>query len=210
MSSKIDKMTTGCDSNTSMCMNTIDDNSAAQTHDSERRTDDGDDMTDHPAHIKLLEIVEEVIEHNRLADVLHIVPKKYHGCKEVILFEDCETSLVQECVSIDHLVSKLLTDYTIKRKHTSSDTAECAICTEELAGRQFTRRLPCGHIYHCKCLRKSLVLGTNFKCPLCRHDLLDDYIKDNLAPQINDIELGTAIAAHAFIANPSTSQSVLS
>lgn len=184
------------------------------TAEQRERLIEGDDalVSHHPAEIKLLEIVDQIIEHDRRADILHIVPKKYHGCKEIVLYDDLETFLIQDCVCIDRLVSKLLNDYTVKRKHERDDSTECAICTEELSGKQFTRRLPCGHAYHCRCLRKSLILGSNYKCPLCRHDLLKDYFKDNLSPQTENIleRDDIHIIAHALIARNDSSRAVSS
>jgi hypothetical protein len=48
---------------------------------------------------------------------------------------------------------------------------ECAICLQPLL--IICTTLPCGHEFHGHCLRQAL-LARNFRCPLCRADLLPE------------------------------------
>ena len=56
----------------------------------------------------------------------------------------------------------------------SMDGSDCPICLEPLRKGFIT---PCGHKYHCACLRKHM--RTSLQCPMCRATLplsLDDVI----------------------------------
>ena len=60
-----------------------------------------------------------------------------------------------------------------KRRPSFSDVPKqpsqfCVICTDNFGDAQL-EQLPCGHIYHGKCLIQWL--NTNRTCPICRHAL---------------------------------------
>ncbi|KAH9203350.1 hypothetical protein DL95DRAFT_154179 [Leptodontidium sp. 2 PMI_412] len=52
------------------------------------------------------------------------------------------------------------------------EPASCSICTEDFLERENVRVLPCGHIYHQRCIDPWL-LGFAGTCPLCRIILQD-------------------------------------
>lgn len=50
----------------------------------------------------------------------------------------------------------------------------CAICLENYVAKDLVKEFNCKlHIYHTKCLKVWLE-NSNY-CPLCKHDLLNDY-----------------------------------
>lgn len=46
---------------------------------------------------------------------------------------------------------------------------ECSVCLEKLNMKEQAKRLPCGHLFHEKCVRPWF--STNTKCPNCRFDV---------------------------------------
>eukprot|EP00438_Fugacium_kawagutii_P017005 Skav232635 [mRNA] locus=scaffold12:204708:204923:+ [translate_table: standard] len=46
----------------------------------------------------------------------------------------------------------------------------CSICFEDQDDSEEISRLPCGHEFHKKCVKKWLV-SCRMRCPLCNHDL---------------------------------------
>jgi hypothetical protein len=50
-------------------------------------------------------------------------------------------------------------------KETIKETNECSICFEPMK-KNITIALPCGHIFHTKCIKQALIY--NNKCPNCR------------------------------------------
>jgi hypothetical protein len=50
-------------------------------------------------------------------------------------------------------------------KETIKETNECPICFEPMK-KNITIALPCGHIFHTKCIKQALIY--NNKCPICR------------------------------------------
>ena len=158
-----------------------------------------DDATTCPAQRRLMQTVRDVFEFDRKTDILQIVPKRRKSTRMILLFDDLQTTLLQDCIPIDVLVRHMLDDYTVKRRHPTDRNAPCAVCTEDLEGRQYIRVLDCGHSFHCGCIRKAFLLGNNAKCPLCRHDFLDDFARDNLADPNPDDFVGKTVVAQAIL-----------
>jgi hypothetical protein len=52
----------------------------------------------------------------------------------------------------------------------SDGADECAICCFGMAPAQ-TASLPCGHSYHCECVRRLREYGVDELCPQCRVQL---------------------------------------
>ena len=50
------------------------------------------------------------------------------------------------------------------------DNSPCSVCQCGFKARQHVRRLPCGHLYHAKCLERW-VCKTHSCCPVCRQEL---------------------------------------
>lgn len=50
------------------------------------------------------------------------------------------------------------------------DDSPCSVCQCGFKARQHVRRLPCGHLYHARCLEKW-VCKTHSCCPVCRQEL---------------------------------------
>lgn len=61
----------------------------------------------------------------------------------------------------------------------------CSICLNNYVRNQRLRVLPCEHVYHTKCIERWLTKMCT-KCPLCRHDLLDEF-----PPEKTEINIST-------------------
>jgi hypothetical protein len=73
-----------------------------------------------------------------------------------------------------HVLKKLKPNHFIKKhlppykKATSDHAADtCSICLDHYTTATYTRTLPCGHMFHKKCVDKWL--KQTFHCPYCRH-----------------------------------------
>ncbi|KAI0220952.1 hypothetical protein L0F63_004493 [Massospora cicadina] len=66
----------------------------------------------------------------------------------------------------------------------SDDLEECCICLCSIAAFQALFVAPCSHTFHYKCIRRLLLEGPAFVCPLCRTyaDLESDVCVDELLP----------------------------
>ena len=48
-------------------------------------------------------------------------------------------------------------------------TKDCSICMTGFQNKEVIRKLPCGHIFHSKCIKPWL--KKNVQCPNCRFDV---------------------------------------
>ena len=64
---------------------------------------------------------------------------------------------------------------------------ECAVCMCKMSTKQ-EDRLPCGHVFHSKCLSRWEKTSKNTTCPLCRaaYEYLDDSSEDNASDTCDD------------------------
>jgi hypothetical protein len=62
---------------------------------------------------------------------------------------------------------------------------ECAVCLEHMSTCLVT---PCGHLFHCRCLRKHMRYRAN--CPMCRTELDHDPDSDD------EFDLDAALAVY--------------
>jgi hypothetical protein len=53
--------------------------------------------------------------------------------------------------------------------HKETHEKDCYICYEAYKAGEYQRPLPCGHVFHKKCIDKWL--KTTITCPLCRNDI---------------------------------------
>lgn len=141
------------------------------------------------AEQRMIEMIDDVFD--RKTDILQLFPKKQRNhfnmevmkcSRTVLLFDDFETTLVQDCMSIEELVRRILKDYSNKKRKSKDSDGTCAICRDALEGSTptFKRVLNCGHEYHCTCIREAFIKSGS-RCPMCRHDFFWDYTKDNMA-----------------------------
>lgn len=80
-----------------------------------------------------------------------------------------------------HLFSSVCKTVTYRSKRTKSsgsgaadeEEEECTICLEAFQHRETIKELPCGHRYHCECLKSWLTTSATPTCPLCRARLDD-------------------------------------
>lgn len=73
-------------------------------------------------------------------------------------------SELDESVLLTREETKLL-----KRQKVGCSAGECTICFERYSKGQVIRNLPCGHMFHYKCMKPWLKISSY--CPLCRFDL---------------------------------------
>jgi len=62
------------------------------------------------------------------------------------------------------------------RKVTEIDSnlqGDCPVCLDQVLVGAEVRTLPCGHVYHRKCIDKWLIRKR--KCPLCKYDILQHF-----------------------------------
>ena len=64
-----------------------------------------------------------------------------------------------------------MTEKYMKKNLNSFEAPFCSICLQNINIKQRCILLPCGHLYHFKCLK--IRLGKNCVCPMCRFDLND-------------------------------------
>lgn len=55
------------------------------------------------------------------------------------------------------------------RKKSAEDT-NCAVCVDEIEDGESVKQLPCGHVYHVKCIDEWLSRYSSL-CPLCKYNL---------------------------------------
>lgn len=69
---------------------------------------------------------------------------------------------------------------------------ECCICLCSIAAFQALFVAPCSHVFHYKCIRRLLLEGPAFVCPLCRTyaDLESDVCDDELPSRIESLHIG--------------------
>ena len=48
---------------------------------------------------------------------------------------------------------------------------ECAICYDPMTAKTGQATLSCAHAFHLACIVNSMIVGSNFTCPCCRHEL---------------------------------------
>lgn len=80
--------------------------------------------------------------------------------------EDSNQIEFSEDVASCTILKKLNQFYVNKRTCPIDD---CAICLDGFKAKQRCRELPCGHIFHKKCVDRWL--KKNPRCPICRHCL---------------------------------------
>lgn len=67
-------------------------------------------------------------------------------------------------------------------QNSNDTTLTCSVCTEDFVENETVRILPCGHIYHRRCIDPWLLrFGGN--CPLCRQPLQYTYISHMPVPE---------------------------
>lgn len=54
------------------------------------------------------------------------------------------------------------------RQFTTTQPPDCSICYEPIADHSLIRDIPCGHVYHQKCLDTWLLMSPHNGCPICR------------------------------------------
>ena len=74
------------------------------------------------------------------------------------LFKQCLEEQHREEVLNEHMVSDVA-------------TGTCPICHEEMDGQDVVK-LPCGHHFHCGCIKRWAVHGKgHMQCPMCREEI---------------------------------------
>jgi hypothetical protein len=88
----------------------------------------------------------------------------------------CGFSSMRKYVKVNTFVRRYI--------HAGSKMTDCPICFEALDfGGKNCMRTECGHDFHASCMMMNVYWSKGFKCPYCRHQL---------------IEPGPAHVAHAF------------
>jgi E3 ubiquitin-protein ligase RNF115/126 len=59
-----------------------------------------------------------------------------------------------------------------KKNGNKIEQPNCAICLSDVQLKEETILLPCGHMYHCKCILEWL--KQNNTCPVCRFEMPTD------------------------------------
>lgn len=98
---------------------------------------------------------------------------------------------------LPHVLNNL-SSFTIKNKdEPSSDDLDCTICQEDLCQEKVSS-LPCGHMFHKKCIRTWL--RRKATCPTCRLGLTEEMLRHKQHPAVavnvpaaGDIESGTIV-----------------
>jgi E3 ubiquitin-protein ligase RNF115/126 len=70
---------------------------------------------------------------------------------------------------IERLKKFNMTDKYCKNNNGKLEFPNCAICISDIVKNEETILLPCGHMYHSKCIVEWL--NQNNKCPVCRFEL---------------------------------------
>ena len=65
--------------------------------------------------------------------------------------------------------SKYIKNLSVIKYDKKENEEECSICLDDFKLKEVLYKLPCKHIYHRKCLQKSLKIST--RCPTCNHIL---------------------------------------
>ncbi|PVU91512.1 hypothetical protein BB559_004098 [Furculomyces boomerangus] len=79
----------------------------------------------------------------------------------------------------------------VPRLDVSNDSIECLICFKKIPKSQYTRIIPCNHLFHISCIDRHL-LRQNGNCPLCSYNLNTDFITQP-PPQFPDSHLNHSI-----------------
>lgn len=130
-----------------------------------------------------------------------------HLIRELYLTASSFTKRVSELIRYRRAVLQLDRTYPTlgQRDLESLSERTCIVCREEIsvnAGADNTdkaKRLPCGHVFHFKCLRSWL--ERQQACPTCRRPLLTDGINHLISSFIRT--RGTTTQSTSHRSNPS-------
>jgi len=109
-----------------------------------------------------------------------------------------DSNIVTVCVTpTGHSVIVLGPTQPLRVSPSQLDGAEeeCCICMEDLLGKDFALRTPCGHVFHESCIQKlrRTELSTvrrqsnEFRCPLCRSHVRAGALKSVVGAQLVEI-----------------------
>jgi E3 ubiquitin-protein ligase RNF115/126 len=70
---------------------------------------------------------------------------------------------------VERLKKFKMTEKYCKDNFGKFEFPNCAICINDIQRGEETILLPCGHMYHCKCIVEWL--NQNNTCPVCRFEL---------------------------------------
>lgn len=68
---------------------------------------------------------------------------------------------------------------------------ECAICYDPMTAQTGRTTLSCNHAFHLACIVNSMIVGSNFTCPCCRHELGEKEIPE-LPEEASDVDTSIA------------------
>jgi len=71
------------------------------------------------------------------------------------------------------------------------EEAECTVCLDSLAAGEETRRLPCLHVFHRKCIDHWLL--TRRKCPLCNLNIIRHFGLNNTSRESEDSDEASVV-----------------
>ena len=115
--------------------------------------------------------IEQKKQNKYINDVSKAFAKKVK--KDVHLVEGDDI-----CQYIDICVQNSISEVNIKDtlgKYCKVDSIDCKVscvlCMTKYQQGEYKRRLPCGHVYHRKCIDRWLFNYNNTTCPSCRHQI---------------------------------------
>ena len=88
--------------------------------------------------------------------------------------------------AIEALPSRAVTASELELSQAAVEAVECSICLADLAVGDTLTRLPCGHEFHGRCIRKWLWAALDATCPLC---------KTAVAPSLPPVSTSTSARA---------------
>ena len=88
--------------------------------------------------------------------------------------------------AIEALPSRAVTASELELAQEAVEAVECSICLADLAVGDTLTRLPCGHEFHGRCIRKWLWAALDATCPLC---------KTAVAPSLPPVSTSTSARA---------------
>ena len=103
------------------------------------------------------------------AALLNLTPQELDDILNASLMED------EQCANVPRMSIEQLATVAPKRRFKFHHMGECTcgICLHTYNARtcRYVRKLPCGHVFCCKCV-DQWALGHSASCPTCRANLL--------------------------------------